>query len=64
MRSSYSIDIKLLHDKDVFNHILLTYNITLIWIHLMSICALEKNRLSIEKEESVLDTYITETDVY
>ena len=57
------IDVELLHDPDITNHILLAHDISLIWVHLMSVHTLDEHRLTIDLKIDTLNAYVAEADL-
>ena len=62
MTGTYSIDVQLFHDLDILDHIGFSHHISLVWIHLMTVGTLDKHRLAVHKELSILDAHIPESD--
>ena len=58
-----SIDVELLHDHDILDHVRLADHVTLIRIHLVAVDALDKYRLTVYKKLTVLDLDIPEADL-
>ena len=63
MTCSYGIDVELLHDHDILDHVRLAYDITLIWIHFVAVDTLDKHRLTVHQKLTVLDFDISEADL-
>ena len=63
MAGSDRIDIKLFHDLDITDHILLRNHISIIRIHLMSVDTLDEHRLAVHLEIGTLNADIAETDL-
>ena len=63
MACPYSIDIELLHDHDILDHIRLAHHISLIWVHLMTVRTLDKDRLAVHEKLAFLDLHISETEL-
>ena len=59
-----SIEIELLHDLDILDHVRLRDHISLVWIEFMSVDSFDKDRLTVHKKLTVLDAYIPESDLY
>ena len=64
MACPYSIDIELLHDHDILDHIRLAHDISLIWIHLVTVGTLDQDRLAVHEKLTVLNGHIPETYVH
>ena len=60
----YSIDIELLHDHDILDHVRLAHHISLIRVHLVAVGALDEDWLSVHEKLSVLYRHIPETYVH
>ena len=63
MTSADSIDVKLLHDLNIPDHISLRYYISLIWVQFMSVRAFDQDRLAVYEKLRISDAYIPETDL-
>ena len=64
MTCPYSIDIELLHDHDILDHICLAHHISLIRVHLVAIGALDEDWLSVHEKLSVLYSHIPKAYVH
>ena len=60
---TYGIDIELFHDTNILTHALHADNIASIRVQLMTVDSLDEDGLTIDKQLSVLDLHMTETDV-
>ena len=64
VRSPYTVDVEFLHNLDILNHTFARHHIASIRVQLMTIGSLKEYRLSIHQHLSVLDFYLTETNLY
>ena len=64
MTCPHSVDIELLHDLDILDHVSLTHHISLIRIKLMTVGSLDEDRLAVHEKLAVLYSHIPEAYVH
>ena len=58
-----SVDVQLLHNLDITNHILTSYIVARIRVHLMAVGTLDKDRATVHQELCVLNLDLAETNL-
>ena len=61
--STNSVDIQLLHNLNILNHILTSYVVACVWRHLVTVCTLNVYRHTIYEQLCIFNLNLTETDL-
>ena len=61
---AHGVDVHLFHPQDVLKHPFSGYHVASVRVHLMSVCALEKHRLSVYEHLGILQFDFPEADLY